>query len=315
LDNKNQGRIILIMQRLHEEDPAGHFLAQGGWTHLNLPAIAEESQDISIGEDEIYRRQPGDVLHPERESREKLKELAVEMGTYAFAAQYQQSPTPQGGGIIHWDWFQRYTHLPNKGRGGYIVQSWDTVLSINESSSYSVCTTWFCYQQRYYLFDVWRQRLEFPDLLAFVQAHAQQHNANLVFIEANNCSIPLIETLRLHSSLNLAWMHPQGSKAERMIGETGLLASGRVLLPEKADWLTAFRNEMIRFPMGKHDDQVDSLSQFLWWVRNGGEQHPTGGGFRCFGRPNGPMGPQMASTVTVIESDPGPLDFNDLFQT
>ena len=313
LDNKNEGCIILIMQRLHEDDPAGHLLAQGGWTHLNLPAIAEESQDIPIGEGQIYHRQAGDVLHPERESLEKLKEHQVDMGPYAFAAQYQQNPTPQGGGIIHWDWFNHYSSLPNNGKGGYIVQSWDTALSVNESSSYSVCTTWFCHQQRYYLVDVWRHRLEYPDLLAFVQSHALQYKADLVIIERNNCSTPLIETLRWHSRLNLVWVQPQGAKSERMIGETALLASGRVLVPNNADWLPVFRNEMIRFPMGKHDDQVDSLSQFLYWVRKGGERHPTGYGFRCQGRPNGPMGPPVGGSVTIIESDPGPLDLSELY--
>lgn len=313
LDNKKEGRVILIMQRLHEDDLVGNLLEQEGWTHLNLPAIAEEPQVIHTSDEEEYERAIGEPLHPERESNEELKKIKKQLGPYAFAAQYQQNPSPTGGGIIHWDWFRRYKHLPQNGKGGFITQSWDTALSTHESRSYSVCTTWFCYEGKYYLMDVWRQRLEHPDLLAFIPQHAMQFSADLVVIELNNCSEALITMLRRHTKLNLAWHTPKGSKAERMIAETPALAARRVYIPESAEWLTAFRNEMVRFPAGKYDDQVDSLSQFLFWTRVAGPEKPRGGGVPGFGKPYGPMGPEPQSHVYVIEPDPPDLDFSELY--
>jgi predicted phage terminase large subunit-like protein len=313
LDNKKAGCIILIMQRLHEDDLAGHLLQQPGWYHLHLPAIAEKEQDIPIGDGQVHTRQPGDLLHPERESQADLDTIKSQMGPYAFAAQYQQRPAPMGGGIIEWHWLKHYDDLPNHGKGGYIVQSWDTALSIKEGASYSVCTTWFCYEGHYYLTHVWRDRLKFPELKAVVQSHALKHRADLVIIELNNCSNPLIESLRKHTTLNTAYIEPKGSKAERMIGETGLLSDGRVHVPKQADWLDTFRNEVVRFPMSKHDDQVDSLSQFLYWARKGGEKHPTGWGFPGLGLPENGNDHGMFSQVTVITPDPGPLDLSDLY--
>jgi len=70
LNDKRTGAIIVVMQRLHEEDLAGHFLVSGNWEHLNLPAIAEEEQVVPLGPDRFHHRQKDDALHPEREPLE-----------------------------------------------------------------------------------------------------------------------------------------------------------------------------------------------------------------------------------------------------
>ena len=84
----------------------------------SCPAIAEERQVIPLGPKLVHLRQEGDVLHPAREPHEGLMRLKAEMGSYAFAAQYQQSPAPRGAGIVKWDWFQTYDVPPEKGSGG-----------------------------------------------------------------------------------------------------------------------------------------------------------------------------------------------------
>ncbi|NIV77151.1 MAG: terminase, partial [Gammaproteobacteria bacterium] len=99
-DDKTRDITIVIQQRIHEEDLVGVLLEQGGWTHLNLPAIAEEAQIIPLGPHLVHLRAQGDVLHPAREPYEALVRLKTEMGSYAFAAQYQQSPAPRGGGTV-----------------------------------------------------------------------------------------------------------------------------------------------------------------------------------------------------------------------
>jgi hypothetical protein len=123
-----------------------------------------------------------------------------------------------------------------------------------------------------------------------------------------------------HSRLNLLWVRPSGSKVQRMIGESVALAGDSVFIAEQAKWLSAFRNEVIRFPGGKFDDQVDSLSQFLYWARRRGVEWPDGGGCPGRGLPNGPMGPDFPSAaptvgsyVTPIYSDPPDLDLSELY--
>jgi hypothetical protein len=112
LDDKNNDAIIVIMQRLHMDDLVGHLLEQEGWTHLNLPAIAETEDQILIGPGSFHLRRPGDVLHPEREPRAVLDELRRTQGPMDFAAQYQQAPIAEGGNLIKWEWFKFYDEPP-----------------------------------------------------------------------------------------------------------------------------------------------------------------------------------------------------------
>src|SRR6476659_3127431 len=112
LDHKSEGSIIIVMQRLHPDDLVGHLLEQGGWTHLNLPAIAEDETIVPLGSGRHYLRRIGDLLHPERESQKALDELKASMGSMEFSGQYQQSPVPMGGNLIKWSWFKSYRDVP-----------------------------------------------------------------------------------------------------------------------------------------------------------------------------------------------------------
>jgi hypothetical protein len=76
LNDKENGPIIVVMQRLHEDDLAGHLLRQGTWSHLDLPAIAVEDSIIPIGHGKVFTRRCGDLLHPDRESKEALDRTA-----------------------------------------------------------------------------------------------------------------------------------------------------------------------------------------------------------------------------------------------
>ena len=94
LDDKAKGCIIVIMQRLHEDDLVGHLLRDESYYHLRLPAIAEEDEDIPTGSDSSYHRMEGEALHPERDSVETLEKIKHETGSIIFATQYQQRPSP-----------------------------------------------------------------------------------------------------------------------------------------------------------------------------------------------------------------------------
>lgn len=276
LNDPKHGCIILIMQRLHENDTAGFLLQQGGWHQLNLPAIAESEQTIPVGEGKYIQRKPGELLHPERLPRRILSEISEQQGTYRFAAQYQQNPAPAGGGIIQSSWFEFYTEeITHKHPDEFIVQSWDTANSIKQHASYSVCTTWLVRDTNYFLIDVLRCRLEFPELEKTLVKLNDRWKADLVLIENNACSLPLINTIeRRYPDLNLKNLRPVADKATRMQSETPAIAAGQVFLPQSAPWLRDFMRELILFPNGKHDDQVDSVSQFLYWGRLYGPNHP-----------------------------------------
>src|SRR5215216_7270686 len=101
LDDQQNGAIVLVMQRLHEDDLAGALLrGSDEWTVLSLPAIAEQDEEIPIGNGQIHFRRDGDVLHPERQPREDLESLRAQLPPEIYAAQYQQQPVTPGGGMI-----------------------------------------------------------------------------------------------------------------------------------------------------------------------------------------------------------------------
>ncbi len=104
LNDKEKGPIVVVMQRLHENDLAGHLTGQGGWYHLDLPAIAVEDSVIPIGHGKQIARRVNDVLHPERESKEALERIKAEINSLMFSAQYQQRPVPLEGNLIQRAW-------------------------------------------------------------------------------------------------------------------------------------------------------------------------------------------------------------------
>ena len=125
LDNKRDDAIIVVMQRLHVDDLAGHLIEAGGWTHLNLPAIALQDEKIPIGEGEFHHRSVGEALHPEREPFDKLEDQKSIMGSFHFSAQYQQAPVPEEGNLIRPGWFEIYAATPTRETGiSRVVQSW-----------------------------------------------------------------------------------------------------------------------------------------------------------------------------------------------
>lgn len=291
LNNKSEDVMILIMQRLHEEDLAGYVLEHEGWTHLNIPAIAEERQVIRIADNQVHVRHENDVLHPERDPIDILNDLKSSLGSYAFAAQYQQRPVPIEGGIVKWAWFSCYENPPKKEENDHIVQSWDTASKAEQHNDYSVCTTWLIRKNQYYLLDVFRARLEYPALLRKIKCMAKRHAANRVIIEDKGAGTSLIQDLKENSDLNIIKFDPKDDKETRLFTATNVIEAGRVWLPKDAPWLDIFRHEMMLFPKGKHDDQVDSLSQFLQWTKTHPQLGDSGGVYIVYSRFNPHLDP------------------------
>jgi predicted phage terminase large subunit-like protein len=266
LDNKQTGAIILVMQRLHEDDLAGKLLRENGWHHLDLPAIAENDQDILVGPGAVHRRRKGEVLHPARESLALLEEIRREMGSLTFSAQYLQRPVPLEGNLIKRDWIKWYETTPSRGIGAQIVQSWDVASTTGDTRDWSVCTTWMTVKRHYYLLDVWRGRLEFPQLRHKLITLAREYAPTRILIEQAGPGLYLIQELRANPVPGVPLpigIKPIGDKLVRMEAQCARFEAGQVFLPREAPWLSEFLHEILAFPNARHDDQIDSVSQFL----------------------------------------------------
>jgi predicted phage terminase large subunit-like protein len=264
LDDKANGVIVVVMQRLHANDLSGHLLAKGGWEHLNIPGVAETRTVIDFGRVKVIREE-GDVLHPARENREAIDRQKIEMGSYAFAGQYQQRPAPADGGIFKADWFKRYTAPQDAYE--QIVQSWDTAIKSGQLNDPSCCTTWGIRKDGYDLLQVKVLRLEYPDLKKLVVKQAEAFGANAVLIEDKASGQQLLQDLGRETKLPLIGIMPTADKTTRASGVSALVEAGKVSLPMHAAWLTDYEMEMLTFPNAPHDDQTDSTSQFLSWAR------------------------------------------------
>jgi hypothetical protein len=183
LNDKSTGCIIIVMQRVHQDDLVGHVLEQGNWHVLSFPAIAtvEKTHRIeSVLGSHTYRRRPGDILHPERESLETLMDMRRSMGEYNFQAQYQQNPMPPGGAMVKTEWLKYYEPGEEPGKFHHIVQSWDTANKAGELNDFCVCTTWGVLNKTYYLLDVFRKRLNYPELKRAAIEQQQRFKARVV---------------------------------------------------------------------------------------------------------------------------------------
>src|SRR5438876_2021643 len=135
LNDKRYGAIVIITQRLHEDDLVGHVFVQEPWEVLSFPAIpeADETHEIdTIWGPRCFARRQGEALHPDREPLNVLGRIRRTIGEYNFAGQYQQSPAPLGGGMIKAEWFKRYREDERPERFDRIVQSWDTANKATE---------------------------------------------------------------------------------------------------------------------------------------------------------------------------------------
>ena len=266
LDRKADDAIILVMQRLHMDDLAGYLLEQGGWIHLNLPAIAECEQRVVIGPGRVHVRKAGDLLHPEREPRETLEALRLSMGSIDFAAQYQQEPVPEGGNLIQWRWFKAYSEPPGWQPGDRIVVSWDTALSGKELANYSACVVLQVRGETAYVLDVIRERLDYPQLRRrVIEVHRRWRSivANYaLLIENKGSGMSLIQDLK-GEHIHAVPVDPEGDKVMRMNAQLARIDSGSVWLPTRSPWLADFKQELLAFPAGRNDDQVDAFSQAL----------------------------------------------------
>jgi len=272
LNNKETGIIIVVMQRLHQDDLIGHLLDRGEeWKVLSFPAIAEidESYVVSTAWGPFkYQRKVGDVLDPSRESLETLQTIKLLIGGFNFASQYQQNPTSVAGNIVLNEWLQYYDSNAPLPRFTTTLQSWDTANKSGELNDFSVCTTWGIYNGRYYLLDVYRQRLDYPTLKRKVVEQMHRYKPSIILIEDRASGTQLIQDLKNECSFRIKACPtpPNADKIMRLHAQTALFEGGKVLFPSSAPWRDEYVRELTSFPGSKFDDQVDSTTQALKYM-------------------------------------------------
>jgi predicted phage terminase large subunit-like protein len=267
LSRRNDPRssaIILVGQRLHADDLTGALLRNSdAWKVLSLAAIAEQEETIKIGPDEYHIRRAGDILHAERMPRSLLDQIRSLIGANAFAAQYQQAPVPPGGIMIKREWIRRYEYLPPYSSASRVIQSWDTASKAGSENDWSVCATLLLEDNKYYLVDVLRGRFDYPTLRTQAIEQARTRKPSTILIEDDaGVGTALVAELK-NAGLSAVRVRPVQDKVTRMSIQSGKFESGRVVLPTRAPWLPEFEAELFTFPNGRHDDQIDSISQAL----------------------------------------------------
>lgn len=262
LDDKQKGAIVIVMQRLHADDLSGYLLRKGGWEHLCLPAVAPQKTVIRCA-DFRYERNIGEALHEAREPLALLEATKRELGSSNFAAQYQQSPLQESSAVVRRGWLTRYDRVPE----GTVVQSWDTAVKAGTQHDASACATFVQHEGMHYLVDVLQVRLEYPQLKRCILSHAQRFNPDVILMEDKASGQSLLQDLKCESELPVVGQMPQGDKLSRLMRVSPLIEAGKVLLPTVASWLSDFEMQLMEFPQAAHDDMVDTVSQYLNWVR------------------------------------------------
>lgn len=261
---------LLMHQRWHEDDLAGRLLNSPDakdWTVLTLPALAEERDPMG--------RAVGESIWPEKftsayfEGRQRL------IGNRAFAALYQQRPAAQEGAMFKRAWFKRWETLPihqydDEGRvrsdRWKVFQFIDTAFKAGVGSDYSVIATWATDGNNFYVLDIWRKQVEYPELKRAIIAQATAHRPRGIFIEDKASGQSIIQELRGQTPLPIIPFKVTGSKESRADAVTPFFEAGKVFLPKDAHWADDFIEEHVAFPNGAHDDTVDTTSMALKYL-------------------------------------------------
>lgn len=245
--NRPDTPIIVIMQRLHEDDLSGWLLSGGNgeeWEHLNIPSETES----------------GESFWPKQFPWEDLKRKEAS-SAYVYSGQYMQRPSPIGGGIFKDQWWRYYQACPSfKWRAIYA----DTAMKTKEQNDYSVFQCWgVTAENKAYLIDMVRGKWEAPELLqqgrAFYRKHKQgKSTLRYMKVEDKASGTGLIQTLQ-REGINVTAIQRNIDKVTRAYDSAPSIEAGHVYLPQDAPFISDLLTEAAQFPNGSHDDTLDPL--------------------------------------------------------
>ena len=263
LNVPTESAIIIVMQRLHEQDVSGEILANDlGYVHL---CLAMEYDSASVKANEIGftdpRKEDGDLLFPERFTREVVDRDKKILGPWAVAGQFQQRPAPLGGGIFKDEWWKFYDAMPSC---EYRVIYADTAMKTAEQNDYSVFQCWAKAGGNIYLVDQIRGKWEAPELMVQARAFWAKHRATgsgtlrAMRIEDKASGTGLIQSLK-REGIPVEAIQRQRDKVTRAMDAAPSIHAGLVYIPKQAPFISDFMHEFSSFPNGLHDDQIDPL--------------------------------------------------------
>ena len=288
------GAIIIINTRYHYDDLCGWLLKQQEkfdvdtkmrWEVISIPAWVDEKASRLLGLPE------GTSYFPEWKSDEVLKQDEMEIratnGSKYWESLYMQNPTPDEGSLIKKDWINwwEYSDPPSC---DFILQTYDTAFSTKTTADYSVIQTWGVFYfyddnpetgeenvaSNLILLGSKRGRYEYPDLRRIAQEEYRKHKPDFCLVEKKASGQSLIQDMR-RSGLPVLEYTPDKDKVSRVISASPMLESGRVFLPDGKGWSTELYEEMIMFPYGRHDDQVDAMTMAIHYVKDSWRlEHP-----------------------------------------
>ena len=303
LDDRTTGRILVIQQRLHPQDTTGEILDRertgvGRWERLILPMEYKPTTYVTVLGFKDPRTVENELLEPKRFPPEQIAALKEELGSYAYAGMYLQTPVPREGGMIKESWFKNrfpsgingegltFEKLNQKKGLVKIVESVDCASKPKQRNDPMVWTMWGVFEDTeekdgkkkikgYHveLWDMKRVRVEFPEGLRIFKHRAEVWQQDEELIEDKDSGQQFIQVLSADKEykIRITKIDTEGlDKATRMSAETALIERGELWLPENAPWLSELLNELCLFTgndAGGHDDIVDSCSQFLKWFR------------------------------------------------
>jgi len=264
------GSIVIVMTRWSTKDVTGQLLkAQGEegsdqWEVVELPALLPN----------------GEPVWPEYWTTEELLKTKASIPVSNWNAQYMQSPTGDEGALIKREWWQDWTGKTPPPID-YIIQSYDTAFTKGTKSDYSAITTWGVFEteedgQNIILLDAFKDRYEFPELRRVAYAQYLEWKPDMVIIEAKASGLPLTHELRQMDIPVINFTPSRGNdKHVRVNSVAPLFESGKIWAPMHEHFAQEVVEECASFPFGEHDDYVDSTTQAIMRIRQGGMvRHP-----------------------------------------
>lgn len=256
------GGILLIQTRWHMDDLAGRLLeAQNDgsgdtWKVINFEAISSN--------DEKHRK-AGEALDPERYPLEQLLAFKSSLGTRDWEALYQQKPVPDGGAIFKNEWLKFWTPDKLPPRFDQLLMSWDLAFKDTDGSDFVVGQVWGKRGSECFLLDQVRGRMDFIATVEAIKAFAAKWPRAIVKLIEDAANGPAVITSLKRQLQGILPVRPDGSKTARAYAITPLFEAGNVYIPIPgyATWVPPLIDEILQFPSGAHDDQVDALTQAL----------------------------------------------------
>lgn len=258
--NANEGRKVIVMQRLHETDPTGRELELGKPKHLCLPMEYDPEHPYAWSDDP--RTERGELLMPDRYSTDTVDALKRRLGSYHSAGQLQQLPAPTEGGMFKRQWF-RYAKVGVDFQPASLTRfaTVDLAASTKDSADYSVISIWAADRKagKLYLFDHHRRRMEAPDLLALMRTLNHRHDLSAYWVESAGYQLSMIQHMK-REGLPVRKLKADKDKVSRALAASPEFEAGNVFFAEGASWLSELEHELLSFPNAAHDDQVDTVS-------------------------------------------------------